>query len=167
MLTKNFFSFLRATLQGINATYTLTNGTTQNTQFANVKLPLAVMTTWGKVVTSSGVSFGTGTTQATVEDYCLESILGDTQISASPPSQVSFSRGDSFDEYSVSFGVTNTTDEAITISEVGLTAAPYYTGSNDTSFYALVDRTVLDTPVTIPAHETKHIAYTIRFNYGA
>ena len=161
MLTKNFYSFMRAVLQKASTTFTLQSGSTSEVYYnsSNSVVPFEALDRWAKTVSTTGVSFGTGTKPSTVSDYVLESILGDTQISVPTPSTVSYSRGDAFDEYSVSFGVTNITAEAITISEVGLTATPKSTN------YVLVDRTLLDVPVTIPAHETKHIAYTIRFNY--
>ena len=164
MLTKNFYSFMRSALSSVGGTYatfTHTNGDISNSDTgSSSSFPFSYMSQWAKTITNVGVSFGTGTTPATASDYCLESILGDTQISVSTPSKVSFSRADTYDEYSVTFGITNKTDAAITISEVGLTAAPV---SNK---YVLVDRTVLDTPVTIPAGQSKQITYTIRFNYG-
>ena len=164
MLTKNFYSFIRATLSTPNSTsadFTKTDGTTTSIFFNNGYPPFRIMNVWAKGISQYGVSFGTGTTPATVSDYFLESILTDTQISVSVPSAVSFSRFDTYDEYSVTFGVTNITAEAITISEVGLTANP-----QSNPYYVLVDRTVLDTPITIPAGQSKQITYTIRFNYG-
>ena len=165
MLTKNFYSYMRAAFSaaGKEVTFVKTDGTTANLRYSNSHTPFDVMNKWSVNNTGYGVSFGTGTTPATVSDYCLESILGDTQISVVAPSKVSYSRGDTFDEYSVSFGATNKTSDAITISEVGLTVGA---SNGSYNYTVLVDRTVLDTPVTIPAHQTKHIAYTIRFNYG-
>ena len=163
MLTKNFYSYMRAKLQNVVAEFTIKNGEVITYKTDSDNPPFEVMNKWSASVNAKGVSFGTGNTPASMSDYALGSILGNTQISVSTPSAVSFSRGETFDEYSVSFGVTNITDEAITVSEVGLTAK---THPNFDNAYALVDRTVLDVPVTIPAHQTKHIAYTIRFNYG-
>lgn len=166
MLTKNFYSYMRTALQKVAATFKLLDGTTRSLTLENEQSPLSIMYVWAKEVGIAGVSFGTGTTPATVSDYALESILGSTQISAAAPSNVSFSRGDTYDEYSVTFGITNITTEAITISEVGLTARPAYLGgSPGYNYCALVDRTVLETPVTIPAGQSKQITYTIRFNY--
>ena len=162
MLTKNFYSYMRGALQkASDAKFTRTDGDTNVLSFSSSDTPpFKAMNSWAKSATTTGVSFGTGTTPATASDYCLESILTSTEISVSVPSAVSFSRGDSFDEYSVSFGVTNITAETINISEVGLIALPQST------WYVLVDRTVLDTPITIPAGQSKQITYTIRFNYG-
>ena len=165
MLTKNFYSYMKSKLQNVATEFTIKNGEviTYSPMSNSDNPPFAVMNKWSASVNAMGVSFGTGNTPASISDYALGSILGNTQISVSTPSAVSYSRGDAFDEYSASFGVTNKTDEAITVSEVGLTAK---THPNFDNAYVLVDRTVLDAPVTIPAHQTKHIAYTIRFNYG-
>ena len=157
MLTKNFYEYMRAAFLKVSGTYTLKDGTKKTINLADDKPPFKNMNT--------GVSFGTGTTPATASDYKLESLLDSTQINVATPSVVSFSRFDAYDEYSVTFGITNKTVEAITISEVGLTAVPYYSSSGTTSVYVLVDHTVLDTPVTIPAGQSKQITYTIRFNY--
>ena len=159
MLTKNFYSFIRATLQNTSAQFTKTDGTTTWLSISNNYPPFVVMKNWSFTTGQSGVSFGTGATPATTSDYFLESILTDSKIRVSTPSAVSFSRGDTSEEYSATFGVTNMTSDAITISEVGLTALPSSGGHN------LVDRTVLDNPVTIPAGQSKQITYTIRFNY--
>ena len=157
MLTKNFYEYMRAAFQKTSGTFVKTDGTTKSVSLVDDRPPFKYMNTF--------TVFGTGTTAATASDYNLESRLTSTQISIATPSEVSFSQGDTYHEYSVSFGVTNITSETITISEVGLLAAPYY-ASGSTTVYTLVDRTVLDTPVTIPAGQSKQITYTIRFNYG-
>ena len=163
MLTKNFYSFMRLVFQKATSTFTLTDGSVSTiSSTTNSQPPFEIMKNWANAVNATGVSFGTGTTPATASDYFLESILGNNKINVSTPSSISFSRYDTYEEYTVTFGVTNKTAEAITISEVGLTAVPY---SYSTASYALVDRTVLDAPVTIPAGQSKQITYTIRFNY--
>ena len=163
MLTKNFYSYIRAVFQDISAAFVQTDGTAVSRPYYKADNPFVIMKKWAASISTAGVSFGTGTTPATASDYVIESILDNTQISVSTPSAVSFSRVDTYDEYSVTFGITNKTAEAITISEVGLTACPN-TGGSPYPF-TLVDRTVLDNPVTIPAGQSKQITYTIRFNY--
>ena len=160
MLTKNFYSYMRAVLQNVSADFALTSGGTQLITISGTRAPFAVMNIWAIQYNTYGVSFGTGTTPATMSDYRLENMLGETQINVSVQSAVSYSRADTYDEYSATFGITNKTAEAITISEVGLTTMP------NSSYYALVDHTVLETPITIPAGQSKQITYTIRFNYG-
>ena len=166
MLTKNFYAHIRADFSENTtaATFTKTDGSTSTVVLSSDYPPFKVMNSWAKSASSTGVSFGTGTTPATASDYFLESFLDDNKINVSTPSSISFSRYDTYEEYTVTFGVTNKTADAITISEMGLTAMPYspYSGGN---YYALVDRTVLDAPVTIPAGQSKQITYTIRFNY--
>ena len=155
---------MRLVFQKATSTFTLTDGSVSTiSSTTNSQPPFEIMKNWADAVRTTGVAFGTGTTPATMSDYFLESILTKTEISVSTPSAVNFSRYDTYEEYTVTFGITNKTAEAITISEVGLTAIPY---SYSTASYALVDRTVLDTPITIPAGQSKQITYTIRFNYG-
>ena len=163
MLTRNFYKYMRAVFQKTSATFTKPDGTTIITSIVDDKPPFTIMKSWASQANYYGVTFGTGTTPATASDYALENILDSVKISVANSSAVSFSQGDTYDEYIVTFGITNKTAAAITISEVGLTAAPYCDSS--TNHYALVDRTVLDTPVTIPAGQSKQITYTIRFNY--
>ena len=164
MLTKNFYSYMQTALQKAYASFTKTDGTIKSLHLVNSYSdpPFEVMNKWSVNNNGRGVSFGTGTEPSTASDYALQSPLSGAQISVVAPSKVSYSRGDAFDEYSVSFGITNKTSEAITISEVGLFSCAS-DGSSTSTF--IVDRTVLDVPVTIPANQTKHIAYTIRFNY--
>ena len=166
MLTKNFYSLLKGLFNNDSrGNFTATDGNTRTPLVNNMRAPFYVMKDWSSDITATGVSFGTGTTPATLSDYWLESVLGSTQISVSTPSAVSYSRSAIFDEYSASFGITNKTNAAITISEVGLTALTNM-GTSEDYCYVLVDRTVLDTPITIPAGQSKQITYTIRFNYG-
>ena len=162
MLTKNFYSYMKALLQNTTADFTLKNGSSQPSAvvYSSHIPPFAAMNKHVVNTNDSGVSFGTGTTPANTTDYKLKNSLPSTQISVSTPSAVSYSRVDTYEEYSVTFGVTNKTADVITISEVGLTASP------QTAYPVLVDRTVLDTPVTIPAGQSKQKTNTIRFNYG-
>lgn len=166
MLTKNFYSFIRSALSasGTSAKFRVVDGSEYTASFTTSDYPpFSVMHKWRSTSGSTGVSFGTGTTPATASDFALESELGSSEISVSTPSAVSFSRGDTYDEYSVTFGITNKTNAAIIISEIGLTSGlSNYSGVK----YTLVDRTVLDNPITIPAGQSKQITYTIRFNYG-
>ena len=162
MLTKNFYAYMRAVFQDTSADFTLKNGSSQSSvvTHSDHTSPFAAMNKHVVNTNDAGVSFGIGTTPANTTDYKLENSLPSTQISVAVPSAVSYSRVATYDEYSVTFGVTNITTAAITIAEVGLTAAP------QSAYPVLVDRTVLDTPVTLPAGQSKQITYTIRFHYG-
>ena len=110
---------------------------------------------------SGGVLLGDGDTPPTPDDYklagniisgftytkVLKKIYNDPSVSAK-----------------VRYTITNAKDTEITIKEIGLISGSSRT-PNDTSSKILLDRTVLDTPVTIPAGGIGQVEYTITFNY--
>lgn len=121
---------------------------------------------------SSGIALGTGTTAPTDEDYTIESIISSgLSFSATPHTNEAYDSTN--DVYSIYLDLTiaNSSAEAITISELcffvyiygmtslGVTVSTAASNRNCT----LVDRTILETPVTIPAGESKTIRYS--FNY--
>lgn len=176
MLTKNFYSYIRkkfcATTNGYSTFGEFTNlsGKVEKKQSCEDDVgPIQNMNIYNaKVAEGVGVYFGSGTTPATPDDYKLENPIT-TGLSVVAPAGVSFTRGDGYDEYSVTFGVTASTDQ-VTITEVGLKSCSYIyiaPGTQANTYnYALFDRTVLDAPITIPAGQSKQVTYTIRFNYG-
>lgn len=100
---------------------------------------------------------GTGTTAATENDYKLESyvtgLTNDAVVTA-------VSGNASKKTYTATF--TNTTDADITVTEIGFFTNCYYNSSVDNDNF-LLDRIVLDTPITIPAGESKPITYELSF----
>lgn len=104
---------------------------------------------WATNTSSSGVWLGSGSTPATVDDYKLE-------LAITEGASVSIAR---IYENPVKLVilVTNTSDAPMTIAEVGWSSL---LGGG----YALADRTVLDTPVTIPAGGIGKIEYAIKIN---
>lgn len=120
-------------------------------------------TSWNSYNGGSGVCFGSGTTPATKDDYILESILDSQSLGVTLPSAVTYNQTDEYDEYTATYGVMAKTD--VTIGEMGLVWQIYYQYGSTNNFYhfALMDRTVLDEPISIPAGESKQIVYTIRF----
>ncbi len=160
MLTKNFYALMRTAIGKINSTVT-------NLQNAAVTVPFSKNNWYGilcamNYYTMAGyqyVRFGNGTTPATVNDYKLESQI-DSGITVANPSTVTTEQTDSYISWTVTFGVSASVET--TISEIGLISKAYIT-NGDTA--TLVDRTVLDEPITIPAGQSKQITYTIRFNY--
>lgn len=102
---------------------------------------------------------GTGTTAPTADDYCLESPIT-TNLSCD---SVSVSRTSLIKTYTATF--TNSGSSDITVTEVGFWICILYSYSNsdEKSDNFLMDRTVLDTPVTIPAGESRTITYTLSF----
>lgn len=110
---------------------------------------------------SYGVQFGSGTTPAKATDYRLESPV---TLSFSNPSKVLTNTTPEGIERTVTFGVSATED--VTISEVGcfIAVTARVGGSSAGGNPILVDRTVLETPITIKAGQSKQISYTIRVN---
>ena len=109
-----------------------------------------------------GFCLGRGSTPATKEDYKLEDMI------TSGLSRIAFSTAtnwyDDGAEKIWSYTMQNTSDADITICEIGKIGRFYSGGKN---YHVLVDRTVLNTPITIPAGETKVLSHSIRINYPA
>lgn len=115
---------------------------------------------------SIGVAFGSGNTAATENNYTLENQV--TGINATTPTIDTF-----FDSVNMkyvarlNYVISNDTVASVTIAEIGLfirfnTATTQgnsasTAGTNRYSF--LIDRTVLDTPVTIPNGDAATIRY--------
>ena len=101
---------------------------------------------------------GTGTREATENDFDLETI--NTLLTCD--SIVIGSSGNYTKIYTAVFS--NTTSNDITITEVGLYGNMVYEHFG-TPLYDrfLLDRTVLSTPITIPAGESKAITYELGF----
>lgn len=104
------------------------------------------------------VKVGTGTATPTADDYELESINSDVTVSVAATA--------STNSHSKIYTVTlnNATTNDINITEIGLYGmlADYY-GTALGCHEILLDRTVIDTPITIPAGESKAITYELGF----
>ena len=161
MLTKNFYALMRTALGKTSSTVTTIENTKKTVSMNN--------STWYGVFGAMNyyetngyqyVRFGSGTTPATVNDYVLENQIN-SGITVSNPSTVTTEQTDSYISWTVTFGVSALVET--TISEVGLIAKAYMSQGEAST---LVDHTVLESPITIPAGQSKQITYTIRFNYG-
>lgn len=109
-----------------------------------------------------GVYFGRGTTPAARTDYKLESVITSGLTISNVYTFPQLETVDGKYVWSASYVVKNTSTEDIVISEVG-----YYgqVGRNSSADYlALMERTVLSTPLTIKPGESKLITYKLTFN---
>lgn len=107
--------------------------------------------TTSKVTLRAGMIVGTGTTQPTLSDYKLENRLTtgyDCSLSLPDGSNLIGSKN-------MVMTLSITATENITINEIG-----YVRGIGE-DFYVLLDRNVLETPLTIQTGETKSIEYKI------
>ena len=169
MLTTNFYVMqaVEATQRSIYKKATTPEGVAVDVVATggNTYYPRILPTSGGVVFSynSLGVVVGSGNAPATKADYKLENIITSGLKSVS-----STNATDALDngvENIKAIILQNTTETDITISEVGLIGM-CYSGSGDSYYkYLMVDRTVLDVPVTIPAGESKAISYSIRINW--
>ena len=110
-----------------------------------------------------GVRLGTGDTPATVNDYKLS---GDLITGYNFTVKIETQNSAESDKITATYTITNTSSSEITIKEVGIVAKMANTTSvAQIQHMGLLDRTVLDTPVTIPAGGVGQVVYTITFNY--
>ena len=150
---KNLAGVLPTTIgTGIRNWVKLTSASGEDT-FPNMCFVLTSTTS------SGGVILGTGTTTPTLDDYCLS---GDMITTFTYSKNVTVTSDESGVTITALYTITNTGSSAFTIGELGLIAATY--SSTSTSNKCLVERTVLDTPVTIPAGGVGQVEYTITFN---
>lgn len=105
---------------------------------------------------TSGIYLGRGTTPPTFDDYKMEDM-----ITSGVNCTVSVEYNDNYDAVNI-ITITNNSGAEITIGEVGRGGHVYTTIK---WIIALLDRTVLDEPVTIPAGGVGQVTYTIRMNY--
>lgn len=116
----------------------------------------------------SGVVFGTGNTPPTSDDYTLSGSGVDGLSNSNITYVISYENSETTRSIIATYTITNSTGADITIGEVGLVCTLYGTRSGYTSgsyYPILVERTVLDSPVTIPADGVGQVTYTIRMNY--
>lgn len=129
--------------------------------------------TWGSIpatssstaTTYAGVYFGAGATPAAKTDYTLEQMYPKETFSVSCLASGIMEQTPGQYTYAVDYVLRNNSNETITINEVGL-ALPCPTSNSTSSVYyqvCLMERTVLDEPVTIPVGESRLITYKLVF----
>lgn len=104
-----------------------------------------------------GVFFGDGSTPPTADDYILS---GNFITTATASSAVTKSADETGVTITGTYTITNTGTEDITIAEVGL-----FESTNNNGCRYMMERTVLDSPVTIEPGGVGQVTYTIRMNY--
>lgn len=169
MLTNNFYSVLAQNMVGERKSNSIKNTSGSLTTIGNAAggyMPFFISGQNYKVNLSSvkdnynnsqgGVVFGDGDTPATAEDYKLAGNII-TGITANANLTRSINNGVA----QIVAIYTITASSEVTIKEI----AAFAQSGNDGAY--IVDRTVLDEPVTIPAGGIGQVVYTITFNYPA
>lgn len=100
---------------------------------------------------------GMGTTEATEDDYKLEAEA--TGLTCDAVATAIGSNNSKI--YTATFS--NTTDDDIVVTEIGLFVNNAYSGNDYDNF--LLDHIILDTPITIPAGESKAITYELGLGF--
>ena len=177
MILRNYYNILDAVLQGGNmgnlTAFVKTDGSKMNARYNSSSdsnyikaIGFHDLTSLRSSLDYQGVVLGNGTTEPSLDDYTLSGsvITGLTGTI----SRTGTSNAEGSAETTAIITVTNSNSYDVTISEVGYIGYfnLYYaatTGSK--SIYCMLDRTVLDTPVTIPAGGIGLVTYTIRMNY--
>ena len=171
MFTRNWYSVLAKEISNGDVPYTVYTGTTYTGKPAtrlniyensSVYAYTPTMCQLRKKTTDyGGVVLGDGTTPPTIDDYKLSGnvISGFTYTKA-----LTITNDESGVTLSCLFTITNTSDIGFTIGELGLLAS-VASGSYTEATKILLERTVLDTPVSIPAGGIGQVTYTIRINH--
>ena len=135
------------------------------TKYYPYKTNVSIQTAVNSVKTNlnhytSGVLFGTGDTPASLDDYKL---AGDVIQNIAASIHKTYTYSEAQPSLKAVYTITNNNEAAITIKEVALNLQFNYTSDNSTTG-CVIDRTVLDTPVTIPAGGVGQVEYTITLN---
>lgn len=166
MLTNNFYRLLLTNMNQKGATETIIkyDGTTATAADPTYILGGLRYVRCAEFGTGKyGTYFGTGTTPPTMDDYNLESPISDGTLSDTtvPSLQKGFEKDHA--RIYASHEVANNGTSDVTITEVGVFGAPSATSTD----IFMIDRTVLSTPITIPAGGSKSITIAIKFDYPA
>ena len=160
MLTRNYYNAHRAALartlipNGLKDTY----GSVSDAGYFDNYVPSPFLT-YVTFNPYGGILIGSGETPPTLDDYRLEAQITSGMTASN-------SRG--FDENGNPYTIitlTNSSDKAITVREIGVVGYGYYNAGSSGSRNVLFDRTVLDSPLTIEPGGVGQITYTISMNY--
>lgn len=121
----------------------------------------SLYTSMDKITTAfktAGICFGDGTAQPDINDITLS---GNIILTLTGTATVTQNTDDNGTSVTSTIVLKNTGSKAVTLSEVGLIIRAYRSSGAAYNVWLLVDRTLLETPVTIPSNETRTINYTI------
>ena len=170
MFTKNWYKTIAHAMQtGIgtfininNESKTMTCGSISIGSDAGGGVTIPYMKYLVKSMNSNGAHIGTGTTPPTIDDYCFSGdIIKDFTYSCS----LTRNYDENGSSITALYTITNTGGTAFTIGEIGLIANLGNDNSSNITYFALLERTVLETPVTIEPGGVGQVTYTIRINY--
>lgn len=127
------------------------------------EFPYAVETGFTLTASAAGISVGSGNTAVTEGDYQLA-----TPITSGLTGSVTVDKGVELGSAYISYNVllTNTSGSSITVSEIcykqEFTVSTTQSGTATSTAVCMVDRSVLATPLTIPAGEQAVLSYKLK-----
>ena len=169
MITRNFKNIISGLLQSYGSAYGTVpiyavNGTKYyfSPQFG--KYPKERTIVWANAAGSAGISFGTGATPATEDDYNLQNtITGGVTVTQTSAVIGCNAPANPFVRYT--FTITNTGSSTLTITEVGykqvFNAATTPGRAASSEVTVLLDRTVLDTALAIEPGDAGILVYQL------
>ena len=169
MFTNNYITFQNSIFNGNTSPKMKDENGSNQTAYLYLQNSLPDIAVGRNVINpslyGSGLRFGSGSTPATKEDYCLASPI---------TSGLAFSKGSLLWDKNTpgkyiakaSHVLTNTSEVEINIYEVGLFCTCYASTSlsSPVTYSALFERTVLPEPITIAPGEAKLVTYKLTFN---
>lgn len=166
MFTKNWYTAIAARMLSASAVFKVRrmNGQEQALYPSQYFKPFNHMKSLQSNLGNSGLSgvvLGTGTTPATSDDITLAgNVISTYTYTSSAVAQ----QTDNGYEATATYTITNTGTDAFTVSELCFFASAYNSDSSS-SGPMLLERTVLENPLTIEAGGIGVLTYTIRMNY--
>ena len=177
MFTTNWYKMLFSQMVGKGASYSAVDGGTQTVGYGSAThyIPLIGTNDAGyfpsmqklrtSYATHGGVVLGTGTTPPSKDDYCLSgTVISGFTHSTNFTTSVDGAGA----TLTAVYTITNTTDSPFTIGELGLICnikSVSSSGATSASNKALLEHTVLDSPLTIQGGGVGVLTYTIRLNF--
>lgn len=165
MLTNNFYQVLRANMsqKSVGSGIIDTSGNARNASYSSQGMSYlfnAFSSPSNKGLTSQslagGIAFGTGDTPPTLNDYWLSGDLITTVGIVAVTITTAIANG--VYTFVNAITVNNTGSDSIVINEMAIIPYVYYSGSSQVP--AVVERQVLDTPLTLAPGEQGVITYT-------
>ena len=167
MITRNFKAVAAMWLQQSSVIYSALPVTDVNGRlyYLGEKLgfPSSLTQSFALNAATRGISVGTGSTPASENDWNLENTIT-SGLTVTVANMTSGVDSDGNPKITYQLSVTNTGSGAITISEIGYKQSIYgakYPGGTAGSRVCLLDRTVLETPLTLAAGDAGTITYTL------
>ena len=163
MFTRNFYNILYSHIMGVHIPNGLTdvNGTKYTcydmpSKGEHLQMPNRISYIGGSFVSAGYVVVGSGSTPATLDDYCIEnpiSTINHVGVTTSTDENNSVIKTLNFQNYD---------SKAITIREVGVSMTGYMKDASSGSSTFMAYRKVLDTPYVVPAGANGYI--TLKFD---